>query len=257
MAGSDVTVAQRYDGTTISSGGFRVVGSCTLAGVVTGFIYNNGSYTTFMVPGSTQTQLLGIQGSTACGFSVIGGASKGFTTDFSEITFISDCQQVWDIDGANFVGANAVGADFVSVNGSRVFPTYPGHTVDLFALSGSLAVGRAVKAGAPPKTFGLIYNGSISTIFDFGSSGTTEFRGVDGTKISGRDFIGGFIYDGSAIQRVLVPGSIRTDANKIYGTNVVGVYALPSQERGFLYNGSTYTDIFVPGSTRTIAVGIG
>jgi len=257
VAGTGINIKQRYDGATIGSTGYRIVGSCTIEGVFTGFVYDNGSYTTFMVPGSTLTTLLGIQGSIACGFATIGGAFKGFTTDFSEINFINDCQQVWDIDGANFVGVSAVGTDFVSVNGSRIVPTYPGHTVDLFALSGSLAVGRAVKAGAPPKTYGLIFNGSTSEIYDFGAPEITEFRGIDGTKISGRDFVGGFIYDGSAIQRVLVPGALTTEAYKIYETNVVGVYTVSSQERGFLYDGSAYTDIFVPGSTRTIALGIG
>ena len=258
VAGSGIDIQDSSGATTISStGGFRVVGSCTLAGVFTGFVYDNGSYTTFMVPGSTLTQLFGIQGSIACGYTQVGGTFKGFTTDFSEINFISNCQQVWDIDGENFVGVSSGGSSFVSINGSRIIPTYLTYDVDLYALSGSLVVGRATKAGAPPKSYGLIYNGSTSTIYDFGAPEITEFRGVDGTKISGRDINGGFIFDGSAIQRVLVPGALRTEANKIYGTNVVGVYAVPSQERGFLYNGSTYTDIFVPGSTRTVALGIG
>ena len=272
VAGNGMYIEPHYDGTRVSylqpvAGGatptqpispaFRVVGTCTLAGVFTGFVYDNGSYTTCMVPGSTLTQLFGIQGSIACGYTQVGGAFKGFTTDFSEINFISNCQQVYDIDGENFVGVSSGGSSFVSINGSRIIPTYLTYDVDLYALSGSLVVGRATKAGAPPKSYGLIYNGSTSTIYDFGAPEITEFRGVDGTKISGRDINGGFIFDGSAIQRVLVPGTLRTEANKIYGTNVVGVYAVPSQERGFLYNGSTYTDIFVPGSTRTVALGIG
>ena len=271
-AGNGMYVEPHYDGTRVSylqpvgggatptqpiSPAFRVVGSCTIDGVFTGFVYDNGSYTTFMVPGSTLTQLLGIQGSIACGYATIGGAAKGFITDLSEVSFISDCQQVWDIDGENFVGVSLGGADFVSVNGSRIVPTYPGHTVDLFALSGSLAVGRASKAGAPPKTYGLIFDGSTSTIYDFGAPEITEFRGIDGTKISGRNIDGGFIYDGSTIQEIRFPGAGRTEAYKIYGTSVVGIYTVSSQERGFLYNGSTYTDIFVPGSTRTIAFGIG
>jgi len=51
-----------------------------------------------------------------------------------------------------------------------------------------------------------------------------------------------------------VPGSIRTYASGIDGSNVVGFYDDSSHVgHGFLYDGSTYTTLHVPRSTQTTA----
>ena len=89
MAGTNVSVAQRYDGTTISGGGrFRIVGYADISGVTRGFLYDGSTFTDIFVPGSTRTEANGIQGSNIVGQTRIDGITRGFLYDGSTFTDI-------------------------------------------------------------------------------------------------------------------------------------------------------------------------
>ena len=61
VAGTDISVVQEYDGTTISGAAkFNIVGLTVIGGVIRGFLYNGLTFSDIFVPGSTQTQAYGI-----------------------------------------------------------------------------------------------------------------------------------------------------------------------------------------------------
>ena len=90
IEGTNVSVARRYDGTTISGrGGFRIVGTATVGGVVRSFLYNGSTFTDIIYPGATFTQARGINGSNIVGSVFLGGIySDGFLYDGSTFTDI-------------------------------------------------------------------------------------------------------------------------------------------------------------------------
>ena len=91
VAGTDISVIQEYDGTTISGEGaakFNIVGRATVGGIFRGFLYNGSTFTDIIYPGATGTQAFGIDGSNIVGEATVGAISRGFLYNGSTFTDI-------------------------------------------------------------------------------------------------------------------------------------------------------------------------
>ena len=89
VAGTDISVVQEYDGTTISGAAkFNIVGLTVIGGVIRGFLYNGLTFSDIFVPGNTQTQARGIDNLNIVGFTAISGVGRGFLYNGSTFTDI-------------------------------------------------------------------------------------------------------------------------------------------------------------------------
>jgi len=275
LAGTDVSVAQRYDGTTISgkgAGKFRIVGAATVAGVNKAFVYDGSTFTDIFVPGSVGTVANDIDGSNIVGYADFASGSpfrKGFLyngSTFEEIVFpgiswdgpfIRGTMRAEGIDGSNITGFyqdNSFAVRGFLYNGS----TYTNIIAPLQKISGPNIVGTDYFSTSPPRMF--IYDGATFTYFNYPGASNNQAIGIDGSNIVGFAIDGvlkGFLYDGTTFTDIIYPGATQTFAYGIYGLNIVGTALVGGANRGFLYDGSTFTDIIYPGASATGANGIG
>src|SRR5207302_1199237 len=72
---------------------------------------------------------------------------------------------------------------------------------------------------------------------------------VVGTYIDGAGLYHGFLYQGTTLTTLDVPGGYHTTVTDISGNDIVGFYDAKGSTHRFLYDGSTYnTNIDPPGS---------
>lgn len=234
IEGTNVSVARRYDGTTISGegGDFKIVGNYRIGGVQRGFIYDGSTYTDIMVPGSSLTQAYGIDGSNIVGTYVRGGIQTGYLFNGSTFTDIivpfanSSLTQAFGIDGNNIVGRynfNLVVRGFL-YNGTT-YTSLLGPGLDLVTVANDVDGNNIVGIYNQQRSF--LYNGISYTDIMYPGALTTFARGIDKTNIVGRYVTSGaesrgFIYDGSTFSDIVVPGSTSTEATRILGNNIVG-----------------------------------
>lgn len=270
LAGTDISVAQRYDGTTISGGGGRG-GRFNIVGIYNdiqnkrrGFLYDGTNFTDIFVSGRNETFPTGISGSLIVGHSTNNfGSQLPFVFDGSSYFGISvpgkDLREARSIDGDNIVGRyRQSGTDrgylynYTTSSFTDIFvPGTLSTTAD--AIEGNIIAGGAVTASA---TLGFIFDGSSYQTFAYPGASFTFVRGISGSNILG---IAGFpspqpsvyfVYDGSGFTNISVPrqGNIRN----IKDTNYVGNLEDGSGE-GFLYDGTNLETFSFPGSAFTSA----
>lgn len=283
VAGTDISIVQEYDGTTIlgkGAGKFRIVGTATVGGVNKAFVYDGSTFTDIIHPSATGIVPQDIDGENIVGWADFSSGTpfrKGFLYNGSTFTDIVFPGISWDssiirgimraegIDGLNITGwyqDNSFKVRGFLYNGS----TYTNIIADPLAvfnqtfvekISGSNIVGTNFST-SPPSMF--IYDGVTFTYFSYPGAVNMQAVGIDGSNIVGSAFVTewiGFLYDGTTFTDIIYPGATQTFPSGIYGSNIVGTALVGGVNKGFLYDGSTFTDIIYPGASSTGASGIG
>lgn len=269
LAGTDISVAQRYDGTTISGGGgrFKIVGIYNSSQDQVkrrGFLYNGTTFTDIFVPGSNETSALGISGSLIVGF---------FTNaSFVQRPFIFDGSSYFEISvpGKNMQVANSVDGDNVVgryIQSGRFRGYLYNYTTSSFTdifvpgflftiangIEGNTIVGQTEKPGL---SAGFIFDGSSYETFKYPGSTSMAVLGISGSKILGRAFFPQppavtFLYDGSGFTNISVPSQGFVQGLK--DNNLVG-QLLDGSDKAFLYDGINLETFSFPGGRSTIAI---
>jgi len=271
LAGTDISVAQRYDGTTISGGGgrFRIVGIYTNSqNKRRGYLYDETSFTDIFVPDSfapfnNETFATGISGSTIVGHSTNGaGSQRPFLFDGSSYSIISvpgkDIREAEKIDGNNIVGRYIQGStdrgylyNYTTSSFTDIF--VPGSVyTDATGIEGNIIVGTTIISG---DYSGFSFDGSSYQTFQYASRSTFAI-GISGSNILGIALARAplpeiyFIYDGSSFTNIAIPrqGIPRNIKNQ----NFVGRLEDGSKE-AFFYDGSILKTFSFPGSISTTA----
>jgi probable HAF family extracellular repeat protein len=187
----------------------------------TGFIYSNGTYTTFNVPGADVTYLRGINNSgEIVGEYYLGAAQQAFLFNSGQFTNITPPSS----DGSYAFGIN---------NSGQI-------------------VGSDHQIGGAQYSGYLFSGGSFNTNFPSG-----QLNGInDAGQIVGT-FGPSFIYSGGTYTTVAFPGAVATDAVGINNSGqIVGAYNVGGGAIGFEYSNGIYTSLMVPGALVTYATGI-
>lgn len=210
--GSDATSVDSIDGN-------KIVGNYMLGGVQHGFIYDGTTYETFDFPGF-DSAVTAIEGDRVAGYYWEGYRSRGYVYDNGQFEVID----------------HPLTSDLY--NGSAVL-----------GMSGQYVVGSYMDENS--KTYGYVFDGqSYMNIEPLFSDGLQHLA----TDISGSRIVGhsggsgpGYLYDGTAVTAIDVPGPGTTFPMGVSATHVVGYYFAPfSSEYGFIFDGSKYTTISAP-----------
>src|SRR5579871_6728048 len=194
-----------------------------------GFLYSNGTYTTFDVPNAS-TSGTGINNAGQVVGSYLSTAYHGFLRDGSNYT---------TLDGPGATDTRAFGIN------------------DMGQISGSYAT---TPSKFPNHGF-LLSNGSYTTFDVPGSTDTIGFGVNNATQIVGRYADAqarthGFLRSGDSYTTLDFPGASFTEAIGINNLGqIVGAY-VTTGSHAFLYSNGTYTSLDFPGAFLTDADGI-
>jgi hypothetical protein len=275
LAGTDVSVAQRYDGTTISGGGgrFRIVGSYTKSGITVGFVYDGTTYTDIIFPSATTTQCIDIYNGNIVGVRLVSGQTRGFLYADGNFTSL-ESPVVGAVSNARGIYSNLITGQY-SFGNLRGY-LYDGLTYQIILPPGSnntfapridqnTIVGR-FHSSASTSNIGFITTTDLASYTTFTVPGAIAADGK-GTLLTGvhNDTIVGFYFNASGgTTSFSLLGGNRTDFNYpgASETRFIGIYEnfiVGQFESGFfLYDGSTFADIVQPpGVTNFNVFGIG
>lgn len=251
--------------------------------IFSGFIYSQGTLTTFDYPGSDWTSPLAISDngqmvgyyydtSSRQSFLYSGGTFSRFEYPSSWYYWASTLTGI--NDKGQIVGNYESGANNDHSQGflddGGVFQTlqYPGATrTSASGISGDgKIVGTYVILGQN-SAHGFIYDGGVYVTFDYPGATNTVLTGINdlGQVIGSYDggtggSSGNFFFDGSAFHKIAFPGADDTSLSGLNDSGqIVGTYSLHSGwnsgNGGFLYDGGSFQPIEVLGRP-TAATGI-
>jgi hypothetical protein len=254
-----------------------------------GFIYSDGSITTFAVPGSTTWGTAVNAAGEVTGYYQVGSGYQGFIYNAGTIAtfeppdppgaadmFPSGINASGQIVGsaAVFVPPFYMGSDdegFINNAGTITFFTVPGASdIGTFpngVNDAGLIVGSFTPASGPTDVDeGFLDTAGVFTTIDVAGSVSTGPEAINASgEITGTwtDSDGanhGFIDMAGTITTFDVPGAVITEPLAINDDGVItGFYSLtnPAEEQhGFIYNGRTISTFDVPGAFATVPVGI-
>jgi hypothetical protein len=278
LAGTDVSIAQRYDGTTISGGGrFRIVGSYIKSGLRVGFVYDGTTYTDIVFPGAPQTTCNDIYNGNIVGGRVLSDNinTRGFVYSNGNYTELesprvggtSNARGIYEnlITGTYTTSGNLAGGYLYDGSSYRII--LPPGAINTFEpkIDQNTIVGR-FQTSANTSNRGFITTTDLSSYTTFTVPGAIATNGK-GTLLTGvhNDTIIGFYFNASGgTTSFSLLGGNRTDFNYpgASETRFIGIYEnfiVGQFESGFfLYDGSTFADIVQPpGVTNFNVFGIG
>jgi uncharacterized membrane protein len=211
----------------------RVVGWYVTAGLVKGFLYQDGDFTTIEYPGAVFTQIAGIgaDGSMVGAYRNEGEPAIAFHGFLLRLS-----------------------GEFVEVK----HPDHP-YTMAQRILANGTIIGCYHAQDATTSMFAIAVRGDDITVRDIPGSmytgGTPDGRRLAGfLAIEGQ----GFVAEGQEVTHLEAPGSLRTEVWDMNGAGtLVGVQVDESEStRGFVYQDDHWTTLIAPDSRSTVAFGI-
>jgi probable HAF family extracellular repeat protein len=182
-----------------------------------GFVYNNGSFSDFLVPNSDSTQILDINNT---------GQMVGYYSASNEghaFYFSNGAMQTLNVPGSGYTSVASGLNNLGQIVGS--------YSLTTSGFAGYLYAGGNYTSNPPSNLIGINDSGSI-----IGSN---------------------FILNGGNLTPVAFPGSVATSLYGINNAGqIVGLYFDGTTAHGFLFSGGAFTTIDFPGADRTELFGI-
>jgi hypothetical protein len=225
--GSTWTQAYSIDGTNIV-GQYGTPIEGTYTSLRAGFLYDGATYQTIMYPGASMAEATGISGGRIVGYYGTSGDATPFHgflydgTSWASLDYPGARYTVaWGIDGNNIVG------NYTDSSGTQ---------------------------------HGFVYDGSSYRTLDTAAY-STRLTGISGNRIlaigGGGAGEGSFLYDGTSWTSLAYPGAVKTYAQGIWGSSIVGwYYDGTSDSHGFLFDGTNWTTLDFPTVYGVQAYGI-
>src|ERR1035441_1504050 len=227
------------------------------------------TFTTVEVPGSGETIVTGVSGSSVIGTCDFGGFIYDGSTFKTFNNPAMSGMKPTGISGGTIVGYyQGVGTNGAVALRSFIYDGSTFSTLDVpgaiqtvaLSISGSTVFGYYVDS--PGVGHGFLYNGSTFTTLDFPGATTTEILGISGGTVVGtHDSTHPFTYNGSTFTALDFPDwSVLPEATitGISGSTVVGYYqpGAAIEYFGFVYDGSAVTTLGFPGASLTYLKGV-
>ena len=208
-----------------------------------GFVFDGTNWTTLDMPGAMSTYATGIDGTNIVGYAYyidynygavrahgfLFNGTSWITLEYGFYTFPQD------IDGSNILGNNGQSTSFLynGTSWTTLNIPLPGATHTFaYGIDGSNIVGSYMYGSQ--KSF--LYNGETWTELPGYS---VIAHGIDGSNIVGYSGwgydISGYLYNGTSVTILDMPGAARTWLLGIDGNNIVGSYEDASGMHGLIY----------------------
>jgi len=200
-----------------------------------GFLFNGTSWTTLDKPGATDTYVTRIDGSNIVGWYYDATGQHGFLYNGSIWTPL-DVGFPRDIDGSNIVQGGSAVYNWTTWTWTFLTNPVPGATHTFaYGIDGSNIVGSYM---VYPNQYSFLYNGETWTTLPGYS---VIAYGIDGSNIVGYSGwgydISGYLYDGTSVTILNMPGAVRTWLLGIDGDTIVGRY----EDASGTFHGLIYT----------------